>query len=472
MEDENEEELVKDSSSSSSTNGMMGQQRLGLVHNNYVNEESLLLAAAAAATTTTSNDPQLLHLPLPPFSHLRPLPPSPPPSTSPSLPSQLDWSIASLNPLGRSVVSPPINQGHCGGCWSIVSASVVESAVAIATHGPLTPLSAQELLDCDVSWNAGCLGGNPIQSFGWVKKHGLAPAASYPYKGQQQQCLQQQIDSVSSIEGYKILRANDEGGMEEVVARQPVAVGVAGQKRSFLFYSGGVYDDTVEEGGREGGKEGVVLNHALVVVGYGVDKKTGLPFWRCKNSWGKEWGEEGYVRIRRREGGREGGGEGGPGVCGVAVAPSVPVGAYGGNVTAWLQARRKEEGEGGREEVVKKKEDDDDDSAGGGGGGGTGGGRVDPLEPFVSLLPEWTQRVLVGVGGTMLLLLCAVYFYGRPVVGSTPPTTAAAAAGAGTAPGGGYQPVWNGRGEGGREGEGEGAALRGGGDEESKYGSV
>jgi hypothetical protein len=45
-----------------------------------------------------------------------------------------------------------------GGCWSIVSASVVESAVAIY-HGLLTPLSAQELLDCDKAWNAGCLGG-------------------------------------------------------------------------------------------------------------------------------------------------------------------------------------------------------------------------------------------------------------------------------------------------------------------------
>lgn len=37
-------------------------------------------------------------------------------------------------------------QRTTGGCWSIVAASVVESAVALR-HGPLTPLSAQELLD-------------------------------------------------------------------------------------------------------------------------------------------------------------------------------------------------------------------------------------------------------------------------------------------------------------------------------------
>lgn len=30
------------------------------------------------------------------------------------LPEHVDWS-SEKNPLGRSVVSPPINQGHCGG---------------------------------------------------------------------------------------------------------------------------------------------------------------------------------------------------------------------------------------------------------------------------------------------------------------------------------------------------------------------
>lgn len=61
------------------------------------------------------------------------------------LPVSINWASGD-NPLGRSVVTPPINQGHCGGCWSIVAASVVESAVALR-HGPLTALSAQELLD-------------------------------------------------------------------------------------------------------------------------------------------------------------------------------------------------------------------------------------------------------------------------------------------------------------------------------------
>jgi hypothetical protein len=36
---------------------------------------------------------------------------------------------------------------------------------------------------------------------------------------------------------------------------------------------------------------------AAVVVGYGKDKST--DFWLLKNSWGEQWGERGYVRLKR-----------------------------------------------------------------------------------------------------------------------------------------------------------------------------
>ena len=48
------------------------------------------------------------------------------------------------------------------------------------------------------------------------------------------------------------------------------------------------------------------LSHAVLIVGYGVEPKTlfskETPYWTVKNSWGLNWGEEGYFRIRRGTG--------------------------------------------------------------------------------------------------------------------------------------------------------------------------
>ena len=69
----------------------------------------------------------------------------------------------------------------------------------------------------------------------------------------------------------------------------------------FQLYTGGVIDSELC---------GTSLNHGVLVVGYEED------YWIVKNSWGPEWGEEGYVRIRFEEEG--------PGICGINKDASYP----------------------------------------------------------------------------------------------------------------------------------------------------
>merc|ERR1719242_514221 len=57
----------------------------------------------------------------------------------------------------------------------------------------------------------------------------------------------------------------------------------------------------------------VTLPHSVAVVGYGTDSY-GWDFWTIKNSWGTQWGEEGYIRLYR-----------GLGHCGVGSYISQPV---------------------------------------------------------------------------------------------------------------------------------------------------
>ena len=41
-----------------------------------------------------------------------------------------------------------------------------------------------------------------------------------------------------------------------------------------------------------------VLNHEVTLVGYG--KRDGEEYWIVKNSWGRDWGIDGYFHISTR----------------------------------------------------------------------------------------------------------------------------------------------------------------------------
>jgi len=71
------------------------------------------------------------------------------------------------------------------------------------------------------------------------------------------------------------------------VLQQPVAVSVAAS--NWATYGGGVFNYTECD---------TIINHAVLLVGYGVDPAAG-PYWKIQNSWGPDWGENGFMRLQR-----------------------------------------------------------------------------------------------------------------------------------------------------------------------------
>ena len=224
--------------------------------------------------------------------------------TSDDLPASVDWR-------DKGVVSAVKNQGMCGSCWTFSSTGALEAHHAIQFGSWRThELSEQQLLDCAGDFdNHGCDGGLPSHAFEYVHSAGgIATEFTYPYHANTTGACS--TESIKMI-GAKTSRSfNVTEGDEESIKRILATVGpvsIAFQVvDDFRFYHRGIYASELCHSGPQD------VNHAVLVVGYGEEGD--VPYWIIKNSWGPEWGEEGYFRMVRNKN-----------MCGVATCASYPV---------------------------------------------------------------------------------------------------------------------------------------------------
>ena len=215
-------------------------------------------------------------------------------------PHQFDWRE-------HNAVSSVKNQQQCGSCWAFSSVESIEGAWAIK-HNKLYNLSEQQLVDCSQSYgNNGCNGGNMDFAFNYVIDNGICTNKSYPYTAQDMGQCNQSCNKVVSISNYTNVLQNNEHTLEKAVLLNPVSVAIQGNKRSFQLYKSGIYNDL---------ECGYELDHGVLLVGYGKENKQ--KYWIVKNSWGSDWGENGYIRILKNINDTRG-------LCGIAMMPSFPV---------------------------------------------------------------------------------------------------------------------------------------------------
>jgi len=201
------------------------------------------------------------------------------------LPTTYDWR-------DRKVVSPVKDQGQCGSCWAF---SVVENLESVwmltknMTADTMPALAPQQLVDCS-DLDLGCNGGNPPFAYQYVLDYGLETNADYPYTASGGSCDYNKADTYATMKTWKWATSyGDETTLQQnLVSWAPLSICV--DASNWQDYSSGVLS----------GSDccwACMLDHCVQLVGYNAGASAATPYWIVRNSWGTDWGVNGYIWV-------------------------------------------------------------------------------------------------------------------------------------------------------------------------------
>lgn len=186
------------------------------------------------------------------------------------------------------VVGPVKNQGACGGCWAF-SVNVNLEGLYARKYGILQSFSEEQLLDCDYT-NSGCGGGVQEYAYSYVQNAGgIMTSANYPFAAYRGNCKFNSYYIAARVAGFFNCGQNEITIQNYVYSTGPLSVAI--NAVTLQYYTGGIITSTSYTCNPN------TLDHGVAIVGYGTSN--GLDYWIVKNSWGPNWGENGYFRISR-----------------------------------------------------------------------------------------------------------------------------------------------------------------------------
>jgi cathepsin L len=218
-------------------------------------------------------------------------------------PASIDW-----RDLGA--VTGVKDQGQCGSCWAFSATAAMEGAHFQATQ-TLTSLSEQLCVDCVNGGKDDCQAGGEMHDcyLEVISLGGDMTDDDYPYcTCDHNPCGFDKTKVAATFHSYMNVTSGDEDALKAAIALHVVSVGIDASNQSFQSYSGGVYDEPNCK------TKYADLDHGVTAVGYGNDPDNG-DYYIVKNSWGFNWGLNGYIYMSRNKQNQ----------CGIATDATFPV---------------------------------------------------------------------------------------------------------------------------------------------------
>jgi len=210
-------------------------------------------------------------------------------------PKQLDAVPVALDWRNQGAVTPVKNQEQCGSCWAFSVTENVESMWILAGKGTNSTVdfAPQQIVSCDTS-DEGCDGGNPPTAYAYIiGAGGMESEQDYPYTAEDGTCTFTSSDVVGTISSWKYATTEgDETTLQSNLASWgPLSICV--DASNWQDYQSGVmtWDECawINE-----------LDHCVQLVGYNTEQSDN-PYWMVRNSWGTDWGVEGYIWLQMWE---------------------------------------------------------------------------------------------------------------------------------------------------------------------------
>ena len=184
----------------------------------------------------------------------------------------------------------------CAGSYATSIASTFSEKLCIESEDKkLIPLSAQELLSCDTA-NKGCRGGYVNNALEYLVMRGISTEECLPYKGTfDAKCSEMCAEPMKARPESFCVLFGDNDIKREILKNGPVVSSME-VYTDFLSYKSGVYtkgEDVPKFSGY----------HTIKIVGWGVEDGSedepnkGSKYWIIENSWGEDWGLDGYAKI-------------------------------------------------------------------------------------------------------------------------------------------------------------------------------